>query len=403
MLLGAGHPQQVEGRDLGLSGFKPQGTRLLNSQGVSLWMEGHEPVWKQNGVWGLDDAGEPELLRPDHFSQVGERQVDFYRDYFCPFANRYAREMRSVKPDAIIFVEGIPDRGHIPWTPDDAPNVVHAAHWYDGITWFTKNYQSWMTVDMFSRKPVLGPGRVRRAFVDQIARLIKVSQEQMSGAPTLIGEVGIPFDLKGKQAYRTGDFALQVRALDATMRALEANVVSFTLWNYTADNTNARGDQWNDEDFSLFSRDQQTGSGDPYDGGRALEAAVRPYARKVAGKPLHMAFDIQRRVFEFEFQHQAHVTAPTELFVPNYQYPHGYGVAVSDGEYEIDRAAQTLTYHHGPAQAQHRITLWDKRLGSLEQVQRATRREQQIKAFLVTSGIVTAVAVLCWRLFGRRR
>ena len=39
------------------------------------------------------------------------------------------------------------------------------------------------------------------------------------------------------------------------MTALEENFASFTLWNYTADNTNTHGDQWNDEDLSLFSRD----------------------------------------------------------------------------------------------------------------------------------------------------
>lgn len=41
------------------------------------------------------------------------------------------------------------------------------------------------------------------------------------------------------------------------MGALDKNLLSFTLWNYAANNTNARGDGWNDEDLSLFSRDQQ--------------------------------------------------------------------------------------------------------------------------------------------------
>ena len=36
------------------------------------------------------------------------------------------------------------------------------------------------------------------------------------------------------------------------------------------------------------------------------------------------------------------ITAPTEIFVPNYQYPHGYHVEVSDGTYEIDRAEQSI-------------------------------------------------------------
>ncbi len=289
------------------------------------------------------------------------RRADFYRDYFRPFANRYAREIRSVQPDAIIFVEGVPLEGKITWTADDAPRIVHGAHWYDGLTLFTKGFKSWVTFDQTAGRLVLGAKRVRRVFADQIAGLIRVSEERMNNAPTLVGEVGIPFDMADKKAYRTGDFSLQARALDATMQALEANLASFTLWNYTADNTNERGDLWNGEDLSIFSRDQQTGSGSIHDGGRALDAAVRPYARKVAGKPLRMSFDMRRRRFEFEFEHDETIAAPTELYVPNYQYPDGFEVTVSDGEYEADREAQTLIYRHCGSRANHRIVIKTRR------------------------------------------
>jgi hypothetical protein len=358
MLLGAGFPQEVEVWEVGLTGAKKKGTRLVNPNGVSVWMEDHEPVWKQNGVWGLDQSGKPQLLRPDHFARVEDRQVDFYRDYFCPFANRYAREIRSIKPETIIFVEGHFGEGHITWTSDDAPNIVHAAHWYDGLTLFSKNFTSWLAIDLFTQKLVIGPKKARQSLIDQVAHVINISRQQMNDAPTLIGEVGIPFDMKNKKAYRTGDFSLQVKALDATMQALEANMVSFTWWNYTADNTNERGDQWNDEDLSLFSRDQQTGSGDIHDGGRALEAAVRPYARKITGEPMRMSFDIKHKVFEFEFRHDASIKAPTEIFVPVYQYPNGYTVQVTDGAYDIDQENQTLTYRPDAGPGVH--TIWVK-------------------------------------------
>jgi hypothetical protein len=132
-----------------------------------------------------------------------------------------------------------------------------------------------------------------------------------------------------------------------------------TLWNYTADNTNEHGDQWNGEDLSIFSRDQQTLPQDINSGGRALQAVVRPYARAVAGEPLRMSFDIKRKVFEFEFRHDAEVTAPTEFFVPNYQYPQGYSVEVSDGSYEIMRERQALFYQHSLSRDIHtlRVTL----------------------------------------------
>ncbi len=355
MLLGVGFPQEVKVWDVGLTGAKEKGTRLVNPNGVSVWLEGYEPVWKQNGVWGLDQSGKPQLLRSDHFARVGDRQVDFYRDYFCPFANRYAREIRSIKPETIIFVEGHFGKGDITWMPDDAPDIVHAAHWYDGLTLFSKNFTGWLAVDLFTQKLVIGPKKAQQSLVAQVAHIINISRQQMNDAPTLIGEVGIPFDMKNKKAYCTGDFSLQVKALDATMRALEANMVSFTWWNYTADNTNERGDQWNGEDLSIFSRDQQTGSGDIHDGGRALEAAVRPYARKITGEPLRMFFDIKRKVFEFEFRHDASIKAPTEIFVPRYQYPNGYSVQVTDGAHDIDQKSQTLTYHPTAGPGVHMI------------------------------------------------
>jgi hypothetical protein len=136
---------------------------------------------------------------------------------------------------------------------------------------------------------------------------------------------------------------------------MDANLLSWTLWNYTPDNTNTRGDQWNDEDFSIFSRDQQAHPQDINSGGRALEAVVRPYARAIAGEPLKMSFDRKSRAFEFEFRHHPEITTPTEIFVPNGQYPHGYHVDVSDGAYEIDRAGQLLIYRHSSEREVHSV------------------------------------------------
>lgn len=43
----------------------------------------------------------------------------------------------------------------------------------------------------------------------------------------MIGETGVPFDLNGKAAFRTGDFSWQERQMDAICGALEENLVSF--------------------------------------------------------------------------------------------------------------------------------------------------------------------------------
>merc|ERR1712151_273410 len=97
--------------------------------------------------------------------------------------------------------------------------------------------------------------------------------------------------------------------MDSYIWGLEANLMSFTLWNCAPDNTFERGDGWNDEDLSIFNVDQMelgvhstslfSSDSTPseslralleetsiYLGGRALEAVVRPYPSKIAGMPL---------------------------------------------------------------------------------------------------------------------
>ena len=353
MQLGSGFPQQVERWETTVLGPKRRGADLLNPRGVRAWAEGRECVWRANGVWDLDANGEPRLLRPDHFAVVGGRQVDFARDYYKPFATRFAREIRPAHPRALIFLESDPILPKLDWGAADAPGVVYAPHWYDGYVVYTKGYTPHLGADMFAGKVVVGRGTVRRSFEAQLARLKRIAQENLGGAPVLIGEFGIPFDMRGKRAYRTGDFREQRAALDRTFRALEANLLSGTLWNYTADNTNARGDQWNDEDLSLFSRDQQRDPRDLDSGGRALEAAVRPYARAVAGEPQRMSFDLRTREFVLEFRHDPRVTAPTEIFLARLHYPRGARVEVSDGTYEVREAEQLLVYRYGEERETH--------------------------------------------------
>jgi len=382
MLLGAGFPQEVEVWDMGRTGLRVRDRRLANPDGVRVWREGRECIWEENGVWGLEangapsecrllkGDGTPRLLRPNHFARVDNRPVDFSNGYLRPFANRYAREIRSVDPEAIIFCAGEPGAPCLKWRGrtkrrlgrsaglDDAPNVVHAPHWYDGLTLLTKNFVPFLGADIFTGKLILGRRRVRRAFAAQLARIKGWAAESMGGVPTLIGEFGIPYDMKNKRAYRagrSGDFSLQAQAMDASFQAMEANLLNCTLWNYTADNTNERGDLWNDEDLSIFSRDQQADPGDVHSGGRALEAVVRPYASKVAGEPLRMRFDPRSRVFEFEFRHAPAISAPTEIFVPDFQYPESFAVEVSDGTYATDPSSQTLVYLHSTDQDIHRV------------------------------------------------
>jgi hypothetical protein len=73
-----------------------------------------------------------------------------------------------------------------------------------------------------------------------------------------------------------------------------------------------------------------------------------------------MRFDRRRRVFELVVRHDPRVSAPTEIFVPEFQYPRGYLVAVSAGSFESIPAAQTLAWRHGGAAESQRLEIRPK-------------------------------------------
>jgi hypothetical protein len=357
MLLGEGIPQQVGVWKIGTLSLRRRGTRLVNQERKRAWREGSGCIWRQNGVWDMDVNGKPVLLRPDHFWRVNGRQVDFSQDYYRTFANRFAETVRSAHPGALIFLETAPGHTAPRWGEKDAAGVVYAPHWYDGFTLLTKIFSPLVAVDSHKRKVVFGRSAIQRSFARQLAVLKEEDRDRMGGTPLVLGEFGIPFDLNNKKAYQSGDFRQQVQALERSYRAVEANLLNSTLWNYTADNTNERGDLWNDEDLSIFSRDQQKNANDPYSGGRALQAVIRPYARATAGEPLEMSFDCRRRQFVFRFRHDPQVQAATEIFVPEYQYSKGCRVEVSDGTFELRLEEQTLLFHHSAEREEHTLRI----------------------------------------------
>lgn len=358
MALGAGHAQEIGVFTAGLTGFRMRGTRTLDPAPARAWLPGHDCVWRQNGVWDVGPDGEPRLLRPRHFARRGDAPVDFSEQYYLPFARRFAAAVLRAHPGAAIFVETATGRPPPRW---EAPDLVYAPHWYDGFVLFLKRYHDWLAVDNRKQRLVVTPWLIRRSFAAQLRALRDEAAARLPGAPTLVGEVGIAFDLGGRRAYRTGDFSKQTKAMDRTLRALDDALLSATLWNYTSDNCNAHGDLWNAEDLSIFSRDQQGDRQDIHSGGRALDAVVRPYARAVAGELLKMQFDRRRRSFEMAFRHDPALTAPSELFVPEYQYPNGYSVSVSDGSTRPIPATQGLEYRHSPEREIHTLRLRPRR------------------------------------------
>ena len=357
MLPGAGFPQEVPILDVGIFGHVRTGKRLLNPTGARLWREGTDCIWRRHGIWDIGPDGIPRLLQPSYFTSIRGRAVDFTRDYYQPFANRFARAIRAEHRDAVIFIQTEVGLQPPRWGAADAPRIAFAPHCYDPVTIVLKRYYGLLAYNVHTKRLVLGRRAIRRSVAMQLAEFRRQAQEYLLGAPTILGETGVPFDLHDRRAYSTGDFRAQIAAVNRTMTGIESTLLSSCWWNYAPDNDNTHGDQWNGEDFSIFSRDQQQDPADPSSGGRALEALVRPYARAIAGEPCTMRFDHRRGRFTLTYRHDAQVLAPTEVFVPAYQYPRGFRVSVSDGSYAIERDRDIVTYRHSHERPMHTIEI----------------------------------------------
>lgn len=359
MLLGMGHAESVGHYELTLLGPRLKFTRVINPQGCRVWRDGYDCVWRQNGVWDYDANGVPRLLEPDYFTHVNGEIIDFAHHYLKPFANRFAQAIQAIDPDAMIFFEIEAIDSDMPpyWTNDDAPNLVYAPHWYDGVTLFTKRYIPWVAYDPHAGRPIIGRNNVRKWQADQIARFKRHAKKYLGDVPVIIGETGIPYDMNNNEAFVTGDYRVQIQAANDYLSAMEQNLVGFTIWNYTSDNSNKRGDLWNGENLSIFSREQQTNPADINSGGRALESVIRPYAIATAGEPLRSTFDYHSGIYEFTFRHDPNISEPTEFYIPHLQYPHGYVMETSDGEFERDEVNQRLYYRHSGKDIPHFVRI----------------------------------------------
>ena len=322
----------------------------INPRGVRAWKDDCEDIWREQGIWDLDKDGKARMLRPGHFARA-----DFAQDFLKPFTERFAAAIHEVMPEAHIFIESEPLAP--PPIYDSCGKMVYAPHFYDGATLFTKRFHPQLNIDLLKMRPVIGSESIKVYMRRQIGRFRKYADLCMGDVPVVMGEFGIPIDLNQASAFDTGDFSQQACALDYQLQALDVHLMNYTQWNYTPDNSNEYGDNWNGEDLSIFSRDQQDDPSDIDSGGRALSAVVRPYAKKVAGEPLNMRFDPARGLFTFSFRHDSRLVEPTEIYVPNSQYPDGYRVEVSDGEFDVLAEQQRVIYRHSDKDMPHMIRI----------------------------------------------
>jgi len=211
--------------------------------------------------------------------------------------------------------------------------------------------------------------------------------------PCLFSEIGIPFDMDNKAAYTSGDYSSQIRAMDANHYALEGANVGFTLWTYCLTNDHTWGDQWNGEDLSLFSVDDNALSSAEFNpgskaqsmveiasvapttssemtldptkkpfitvaGNRAAPAFVRPAPIRIAGVIIKYGFDLAQVTFELtlEATESTKGNAPTEIFVPPLHFPKDQmSVTVSGGKWEYNEPERTLKWWHNEGEQNIKI------------------------------------------------
>ncbi|MFX1378750.1 MAG: cellulase family glycosylhydrolase [Promethearchaeota archaeon] len=349
MLVGSGFTRSVGYNELKRFGIKETRKDELNKERISCWLEGVEDIWKKEGVWGLDEKGIPVILKNDYFTKKQEHSINFFEDYLSPFIFSYTKNIRDVFSKAIIFFGSHPIRilrGEKLYlrVPN---NIVNATHWYDPSLG-TKRPMIKASYDMAADKIIMGKKNVQDMFIRQLNHIKNISKSIHGGVPTLIGEFGIPYDMNKKEAYKMlktePKLAWQnhIKLQNMIYNALDVNLLHSTQWNYTSDNDNKWGDQWNLEDLSIFSRDQHLDPNDINSGGRAIKGFCRPRFIHCSGIPLKMNFNYKEKIFNFEFNADSSIEAPTIIYIPNIQYPNGYEIDLNDGEIDQKDSEQLI-------------------------------------------------------------
>jgi hypothetical protein len=324
----------------------PVKTVRVNPNAVSIFFENVNDPFQAEGAWALRSDGTPEVLRNDFFQVVGNRKINFTRDYMAPFIGRVAETIQNINPDWMIFGEKDAKETVFDTSfPATMPtNFVNASHWYDNALSGTKKVRK-ITLDVVTMRVVVGRSGIQKMYTSQLGDIKAASLKVNGGSPTLVGEFGLVYDLEGGKAYerwRAGDHSERIWkqhdwTLDMMYNALDANLIGGTQWTYTASSRNDLriGDGWNQEDCSIYSMDQDIEPGNIYSGGRALHGIVRPFAKFVQGTPTRMAFDQRSGKFVLRFTADPTIPVPTEIFLPVIQYPHG--VRIESEGLEVDR------------------------------------------------------------------
>ena len=342
----------------------PTGTATLNPRGVRIWRDGADCPFERAGAYRMA-GGAAQPLNEDFFRLSSGRPLSLADDAFAPFFAAVAKTIRRRQPAWSVFVEmdAFARAGgrHFPAALPE--RSVNAGHWYDAATLYLKRFDPTDHFDAGSGARERDAGTIGARYVRQLGDLAAEARAFPGGAPTLIGEFGVPFDLDDGAAFaawaageRDGIWDSHALALALTYDAMDELGLHATQWNYTASNRNDPriGDRWNQEDLSIFSRDQQDDPSDPDSGGRAVAGFCRPWARRIQGRLTKARFDRGTGAFRLDFTADPTIAGATEVFVPSIQFPDGFvarfeGVPAELERSEMDQVVHVRALAPGPA------------------------------------------------------
>ena len=229
-------------------------------------------VWALHGVWDVDSGY---VMAPDYFHNPPndlEHEAEFLEDYWRPHIGAFCSRMRESHPEAILFIAP-PVFAPPPQISDQLlkGRCCYSTHYYDGLTLITRSWH-FFNADALGvlrgkyKSPIqavkFGERAIRKSLQEQLGTL-QSDAKILGDYPTIIGEIGIPYDMDGKRAYGytddgkyKGDYTNQQKALDASLNAADGpNGLNYTIWTYCPDNSHMWGDGWNLEDLSIWSPD----------------------------------------------------------------------------------------------------------------------------------------------------
>jgi hypothetical protein len=332
-------------------------TRTVNAAGISIWQSGRDCPFEAAGAYRLTEDGAVSAVTEDFFQVRQGRAVNIAEDAYAPLFDDVARITRSCNPTWSLFAElepyaGLSGKGFPASMPERS---VNASHWYDYSTLYTKRFSPEAAFDFSSGETTYGREALKGVYCRQLGQIMRHADSfSPDGAPTLIGEFGIPYDLEHGAAFAAweagdrseGPWAQHIGALSLMYEAMDELQLHSTQWNYTASNRNDLmiGDGWNQEDLSIFSRDQQDDFSNPDSGGRAVAGFCRPYVRRTSGKLIEMAFDFETRVFSASIEAGGDDQIPSEIYLPRFHFGTKPRIDILSGlaSYRYDYDGQVL-------------------------------------------------------------